>query len=30
LERCVPPVPQMHTLLSHGLNLPKIQFVFCA
>jgi hypothetical protein len=27
LERCVPLVSQMHTLLSHALNLPKIQFV---
>jgi hypothetical protein len=27
LERCVPPMPQRHTLLSCGLNLPKIQFV---
>jgi hypothetical protein len=24
LERCVPLVPQRHTLLSHVLNLPKI------
>jgi hypothetical protein len=30
LKRCVPLVPQSHTLLSHVLNLPKIQFVFCA
>jgi hypothetical protein len=28
LERCVPLVPQRHTLLSHVLNLTKIQFVF--
>jgi hypothetical protein len=27
LERCVPLVPQRHTLLSRALNLPKIQFV---
>jgi hypothetical protein len=27
LERCVPLVSQRHTLLSHALNLPKIQFV---
>jgi hypothetical protein len=27
LERCVPLVPQRHTLLSHALNLSKIQFV---
>jgi hypothetical protein len=27
LERCVPLVPQRHTLLSHALNLPKIQVV---
>jgi hypothetical protein len=27
LERCVPFVPQRHTLLSHALKLPKIQFV---
>jgi hypothetical protein len=27
VERCVPLVPQRHTLLSHVLNLPKIQFV---
>jgi hypothetical protein len=24
LERCVPLVPQRHTLLSRALNLPKI------
>jgi hypothetical protein len=30
LERCVPVVPQMHTLLSRALNLLKIQFVLCA
>jgi hypothetical protein len=30
LERCVPLVPQRHTLLSRVLNLPKIQFVFRA
>jgi hypothetical protein len=30
LERCVPLVPQRHTLFSHVLNLLKIQFVFCA
>jgi hypothetical protein len=30
LERCVSLVPQRHTLLSHALNLPKIQFVFFA
>jgi hypothetical protein len=30
LERCVPLVPQRHTLLSRALNLPKNQFVFCA
>jgi hypothetical protein len=30
MERCVPLVPQRHTLLSHALNLPKIQFVFYA
>jgi hypothetical protein len=30
LERCVPLVSQRHTLLSRALNLPKIQFVFCA
>jgi hypothetical protein len=30
LERCVPLVPQRHTLLSCALNLPKIQFVFYA
>jgi hypothetical protein len=30
LERYVPLVPQKHTLLSRTLNLPKIQFVFCA
>ena len=27
LERCVPLVPQRHTLLSRALNLPKIQFM---
>jgi hypothetical protein len=27
LERCVPLVLQRHTLLSHALYLPKIQFV---
>jgi hypothetical protein len=27
LERCVPLVPQRHTLMSRALNLPKIQFV---
>jgi hypothetical protein len=27
LQRCVPIVPQRHTLLSRALNLPKIQFV---
>jgi hypothetical protein len=27
LERCVPLVPQRHTLLSRALKLPKIQFV---
>jgi hypothetical protein len=27
LERCVSLVPQSHALLSHSLNLPKIQFV---
>jgi hypothetical protein len=27
LERCVPLVPQRHTLLSRTLNLHKIQFV---
>jgi hypothetical protein len=30
LERCVPLVPQRHTLLSRALNMPKIQFLFCA
>jgi hypothetical protein len=30
LESCVPLVLQRHTLLSHALNLSKIQFVFCA
>jgi hypothetical protein len=30
LERCVPLMPQRHTLLSCALNLSKIQFVFCA
>jgi hypothetical protein len=30
LERCVPLVPQRHTLLSHALNLSKIQFVLYA
>jgi hypothetical protein len=30
LERCVSLVPQRHTLLSHALNLPKIQFVLFA
>jgi hypothetical protein len=30
LERCVPLVSQMHTLLSYVLNLHKIQFVFYA
>jgi hypothetical protein len=29
LKRCVPLVPQRHTLLSRGLNLHKIQFVLC-
>jgi hypothetical protein len=30
LERCVPLVPQRHTVLSRALKLPKIQFVLCA
>jgi hypothetical protein len=30
LERCVPLMSQRHTLLSHALNLSKIQFVFRA
>jgi hypothetical protein len=30
LEGCVSLVSQMHTILSRVLNLPKIQFVFCA
>jgi hypothetical protein len=30
LERCVPLVRKVHTLLSRALNLPEIQFVYCA